>query len=65
TYSQILCKTNTLHFPSHEKPFLIHLALSPSRGILVIGFIGTALSYLVKYLAINSYVPFITVFLNK
>jgi len=36
-----------------------------SRGILVIGSIGTGRSYLVKYLATNSYVPFITVFLNK
>ncbi|KAL6492563.1 Protein Ycf2 A [Orobanche gracilis] len=34
-------------------------------GILVIGSIGTGRSYLVKYLATNSYVPFITVFLNK
>ncbi|CAI0461196.1 unnamed protein product, partial [Linum tenue] len=39
--------------------------LSPSIGILYIGFIGTGRSYLVKYLATNSYVPFITVFLNK
>ena len=31
----------------------------------MIGFIGTGRSYLVKYLATNSYVPFITVFLNK
>ena len=31
----------------------------------MIGFIGTRQSYLVKYLAENSYVPFITVFLNK
>jgi len=31
----------------------------------VIGSIGTGRSYLVKYLATNSYVPFITVFLNK
>ncbi|MBN8161642.1 hypothetical protein J0J28_23005, partial [Vibrio vulnificus] len=31
----------------------------------MIGSIGTGRSYLVKYLATNSYVPFITVFLNK
>uniref|UniRef100_A0A6N2NLU9 Protein Ycf2 n=1 Tax=Salix viminalis TaxID=40686 RepID=A0A6N2NLU9_SALVM len=43
----------------------IHKNLIPSRGILVIGSIGTGRSYLVKYLATNSYVPFITVFLNK
>ncbi|GFP90962.1 protein ycf2 [Phtheirospermum japonicum] len=65
TYSQTSCGTNTLHFPSHGKPFLLRLALSPSRVILVIGSIGTGRSYLVKYLATNSYVPFITVFLNK
>nr|YP_010210878.1 Ycf2 [Paraboea dictyoneura]YP_010210898.1 Ycf2 [Paraboea dictyoneura]UBD08762.1 Ycf2 [Paraboea dictyoneura]UBD08782.1 Ycf2 [Paraboea dictyoneura] len=65
TYSQTSCGTSTLHFPSHGKPFSLRLALSPSRGILVIGSIGTGRSYLVKYLATNSYVPFITVFLNK
>ncbi|KAL3806107.1 hypothetical protein ACJIZ3_000023 [Penstemon smallii] len=65
TYSQTSCGTNTLHFPSHGKPFSLRLALSPSRGILVIGSIGTGRSYLVKYLATNSYVPFITVFLNN
>nr|YP_009412204.1 Ycf2 [Schima sericans]YP_009412223.1 Ycf2 [Schima sericans]YP_010433437.1 hypothetical protein RF2 [Schima parviflora]YP_010433456.1 hypothetical protein RF2 [Schima parviflora]USW64196.1 Ycf2 [Schima wallichii]ASK07155.1 Ycf2 [Schima sericans]ASK07156.1 Ycf2 [Schima sericans]USW64215.1 Ycf2 [Schima wallichii]USW64283.1 Ycf2 [Schima wallichii] len=65
TYSQTSCGANSFHFPSHEKPFSLRLALSPSRGILVIGSIGTGRSYLVKYLATNSYVPFITVFLNK
>nr|UEN68038.1 hypothetical chloroplast RF21 [Kosteletzkya pentacarpos]UEN68039.1 hypothetical chloroplast RF21 [Kosteletzkya pentacarpos] len=65
TYSQTSCGANSFHFPSHGKPFSLRLALSPSRGILVIGSIGTGRSYLVKYLATNSYVPFITVFLNK
>nr|USG57653.1 hypothetical protein RF2 [Primula ranunculoides]USG57672.1 hypothetical protein RF2 [Primula ranunculoides] len=65
TYSQTSCGANSFHFPSHEKPFSLRLALSPSRGILVIGSIGTGRSYLVKYLATNSYVPLITVFLNK
>nr|YP_010828164.1 putative chloroplast RF21 [Santalum spicatum]YP_010828172.1 putative chloroplast RF21 [Santalum spicatum]WFF45182.1 putative chloroplast RF21 [Santalum spicatum]WFF45190.1 putative chloroplast RF21 [Santalum spicatum] len=65
TYSQTSCGANRFHFPSHGKPFSLRLALSPSRGILVIGSIGTGRSYLVKYLATNSYVPFITVFLNK
>nr|YP_009699514.1 Ycf2 [Hydrangea heteromalla]YP_009699531.1 Ycf2 [Hydrangea heteromalla]AUF33439.1 Ycf2 [Hydrangea heteromalla]AUF33440.1 Ycf2 [Hydrangea heteromalla]QEJ87379.1 Ycf2 [Hydrangea heteromalla]QEJ87380.1 Ycf2 [Hydrangea heteromalla] len=65
TYSQTSCGVNSFHFPSHGKPFSLRLALSPSRGILVIGSIGTGRSYLVKYLATNSYVPFITVFLNK
>nr|BDY09862.1 Ycf2 protein [Lysimachia vulgaris]BDY09881.1 Ycf2 protein [Lysimachia vulgaris]BDY10713.1 Ycf2 protein [Lysimachia davurica]BDY10732.1 Ycf2 protein [Lysimachia davurica] len=65
TYSQTSCGAHSFHFPSHEKPFSLRLALSPSRGILVIGSIGTGRSYLVKYLATNSYVPLITVFLNK
>nr|YP_010999450.1 Ycf2 [Peucedanum muliense]WPM98229.1 Ycf2 [Peucedanum muliense] len=65
TYLQTSCGANSFHFPSHGKPFSLRLALSPSRGILVIGSIGTGRSYLVKYLATNSHVPFITVFLNK
>nr|AKR81266.1 hypothetical chloroplast RF21 [Cyclanthus bipartitus] len=65
TYSQTSRGANSFHFPSHGKPFSLRLALSPSRGILVIGSIGTGRSYLVKYLATNSYVPFITVFPNK
>nr|QUV77273.1 hypothetical protein RF2 [Markhamia cauda-felina]QUV77274.1 hypothetical protein RF2 [Markhamia cauda-felina] len=63
TYLQTSYGTKTL--PSHGKPFSLRLTLFPSRGILVIGSIGTGRSYLVKYLATNSYVPFITVFLNK
>ncbi|KAG4134406.1 hypothetical protein ERO13_D08G154540v2 [Gossypium hirsutum] len=65
TYSQTLCGANSFHFPSRGKPFSLCLALSPSRGILVIGSIGTRRSYLFKYLVTNFYVPFITVFLNK
>ncbi|KAL3500176.1 hypothetical protein ACH5RR_039269 [Cinchona calisaya] len=65
TYSQTSCRANSFHFPSHGKPFSLCLALSPSRGILVIDSIGSGGSSLVKYLATNSYVPFITVFLNK
>nr|ATL61253.1 Ycf2 [Theligonum cynocrambe] len=65
TYSQTSCGANSFHFPSHGKPFSLRLALSPSRGILVIGSIGSGRSYLVKYLVTNSYITFITVFLNK
>nr|AVV66272.1 hypothetical chloroplast RF2 [Asarum megacalyx] len=65
TYSQTSCGANSFHFLSHGKPLSLRLDLSPSRGILVIGSIGTGRSYLVKYLATNSYVPFITVFPNK
>ncbi|KAI5653930.1 hypothetical protein M9H77_31117 [Catharanthus roseus] len=63
TYSQTLCGTNIFHFPSHEKNFSLHLALSPSRGILVRGSVGSGRTYLVKYLATN--VPSITVFKSK
>nr|YP_010964656.1 hypothetical chloroplast RF21 [Hedysarum citrinum]WNM89311.1 hypothetical chloroplast RF21 [Hedysarum citrinum] len=65
TDSQISCGASNLDLPSHGKPFSLRLALPPARGILVIGSIGTGRSYLVKHLARNSYVPFITVFLNK
>lgn len=65
TYSQTSCGANSFHFPSYGKPFSLRLALSPSRGILVMGSIGTGRSCLVKNLAANSYVPFITVFPNK
>ncbi|TYI82175.1 hypothetical protein E1A91_D05G203900v1, partial [Gossypium mustelinum] len=65
TYSQTSCGDNSFNFLSSGKPFSLCLAPSPSRGILVIGSIGTGRSYLFKYLATNSYVPFITVFLNK
>nr|YP_010474456.1 hypothetical protein RF2 [Corydalis minutiflora]YP_010474485.1 hypothetical protein RF2 [Corydalis minutiflora]UVH68743.1 hypothetical protein RF2 [Corydalis minutiflora]UVH68772.1 hypothetical protein RF2 [Corydalis minutiflora] len=62
TYSQTSCGAN---LRSHGNPFSLRLALSPSRGILVIGSIGTGRSYLVKSLATNSSVPFITVVPNK
>ncbi|KAG8498869.1 hypothetical protein CXB51_005278 [Gossypium anomalum] len=65
TYSQTLCGANSFHFPSCGKPVSLRLSLSPSRGILMIGSIGTGRSYLFKYLATNSYVPFIKIFLNK
>nr|YP_010926879.1 Component of 2-MD heteromeric AAA-ATPase complex [Melocactus glaucescens]YP_010926886.1 Component of 2-MD heteromeric AAA-ATPase complex [Melocactus glaucescens]WKK45484.1 Component of 2-MD heteromeric AAA-ATPase complex [Melocactus glaucescens]WKK45491.1 Component of 2-MD heteromeric AAA-ATPase complex [Melocactus glaucescens] len=64
-YSKTSCRANSFHFPSHETPFSLRLPLSPSRGILVMGPTGIGRSYLVKYLATNSYVPFITVFLRK
>ncbi|KAB2032013.1 hypothetical protein ES319_D05G343600v1, partial [Gossypium barbadense] len=61
TYLQTQCGANSFHFPSRGKSFSICLALSPSKGILVIGSIGTGRSYLFKYLATNSYVPFIII----
>nr|YP_004123459.1 Ycf2 [Rhizanthella gardneri]YP_004123462.1 Ycf2 [Rhizanthella gardneri]ADK25941.1 Ycf2 [Rhizanthella gardneri]ADK25942.1 Yfc2 [Rhizanthella gardneri] len=64
--SQTSCGTNSFHSPStNGKPFSLRLALSPYKGILVIGSIGTGRSCLVKCLATNSYVPFITVFTNE
>jgi hypothetical protein len=64
-YSQTSCGATSLHLPSQGKPFSLRLSLSLSRGILVRGPIETGRSYLVKYLATNSYVPSITVFPNK
>nr|UHJ17194.1 hypothetical protein RF2 [Oxytropis falcata] len=65
TYSRTPCEVSSFDLPSRGKPFSLRLALPLGGGILVIGSIGTGRSYLVKYLAKNSYVPFITVFLNK
>nr|QTC31464.1 hypothetical chloroplast RF21 [Pisum sativum subsp. elatius] len=65
TYSEIPCGPSCLDFPSHGKPFSLRLALSPAGGILVIGSLATGQSYLLKSLATTSYVPFITVFVNK
>nr|ATG24912.1 hypothetical chloroplast RF2 [Lobelia heterophylla subsp. heterophylla]ATG24931.1 hypothetical chloroplast RF2 [Lobelia heterophylla subsp. heterophylla] len=65
TYSQTPPGANSSHVPSQEKPFSLRLNLAPSRSILVIGEIGVGRSYLVKNLAKNSYLPFITIFLDK
>nr|UCS40777.1 hypothetical protein RF2 [Astragalus nuttallianus var. imperfectus] len=65
TYSQTPCGASSLDLPSNRKPFSLRLARPLGGGILVIGSIGTGRSFLVKSLAKNSYVPFITVFLNK
>nr|QJD20933.1 hypothetical chloroplast RF21 [Trifolium alexandrinum] len=65
TYLENLRGASSLGFPSRGKPFSLRLPLSPPKGILVIGSRGTGRSYLVRYLSKNSYVPFITVFLNE
>ncbi|CAN1132424.1 Protein Ycf2 [Linum perenne] len=62
SYSKTPCEGDSFHL---RKPFSLHLALSPSSGILLIGSLGTGRSYLVKYLAENSYLPLFRVFLNK
>jgi len=64
-YLENLRGASSFGFPSRGKPFSLRLPLSPPKGILVIGSIGTGRSYLVRYLSTNSYVPFITVFLNE
>ncbi|MFQ6632012.1 hypothetical protein Gotur_009431 [Gossypium turneri] len=48
TYSQTSCGANSFHFPSRGKPFSLRLALSPSRGILVIVFLNTFLDNKLK-----------------
>ncbi|CAN1363665.1 Protein Ycf2 [Linum perenne] len=62
SYSKTPCEGDSFHL---RKPFSLRLALSPSSGILLIGSRGTGRSYLVKYLAENSYLPLFRVFLNK
>nr|YP_010759999.1 Ycf2 protein [Cuscuta macrocephala]WEY29873.1 Ycf2 protein [Cuscuta macrocephala] len=64
-HSQTITYSQRAHFSPHGKPFSLRLDLSPSRGSLVIGSIGTGRSYLVKTLATNSYLPVITIFVNK
>nr|UDZ61554.1 hypothetical protein RF2 [Sagittaria trifolia] len=67
TYSQAGAMPGSIGFPSStpKRPHSLRLTLSPSRGILVIGSRGTGRSYLVKYLATNSYVPFVTIVPDK
>nr|UDZ61550.1 hypothetical protein RF2 [Limnophyton obtusifolium]UDZ61551.1 hypothetical protein RF2 [Limnophyton obtusifolium] len=67
TYSQSGAMPGSIGFPSStpKRPHSLRLPLSPSRGILVIGSRGTGRSYLVKYLATNSYVPFVTIVPDK
>nr|YP_009340617.1 Ycf2 protein [Wimmerella hederacea]YP_009340639.1 Ycf2 protein [Wimmerella hederacea]APQ40189.1 hypothetical chloroplast RF2 [Wimmerella hederacea]APQ40213.1 hypothetical chloroplast RF2 [Wimmerella hederacea] len=65
TYAQTPSGAKSVHGPSNLQPFSLRLAVTPSRGILVIGSIGIGRSYLVKYLTKNSYLPFITIFLDK
>nr|YP_010471620.1 hypothetical protein RF2 [Gastrodia sp. Jin 38054]UVG40978.1 hypothetical protein RF2 [Gastrodia sp. Jin 38054] len=60
TYSQIFCGFNR----SNEKPFSLRLSLS-YKGVLVIGSIGTGLSYFMKYLKNKPLVPLITIFISR
>nr|YP_009268393.1 hypothetical protein [Tsuga chinensis]BAV19299.1 hypothetical protein [Tsuga chinensis] len=62
TSSQILCPTNSIF---HGSPFSLHTGSLLSKGILLIGPMGTGRSYLVKGLAADSYVPLIRISLNK
>nr|YP_009414771.1 hypothetical chloroplast RF2 [Platycodon grandiflorus]YP_009414796.1 hypothetical chloroplast RF2 [Platycodon grandiflorus]ARR27774.1 hypothetical chloroplast RF2 [Platycodon grandiflorus]ARR27789.1 hypothetical chloroplast RF2 [Platycodon grandiflorus]UBK12175.1 hypothetical chloroplast RF2 [Platycodon grandiflorus]UBK12200.1 hypothetical chloroplast RF2 [Platycodon grandiflorus]UXO94473.1 hypothetical chloroplast RF2 [Platycodon grandiflorus] len=65
TYAKTSSGADPFPVPSHRKPFSLRVNLSPSRGILVIGSIGLGRSYLVNYLAKNSYLPFITILPHK
>nr|YP_009407419.1 putative ATPase linked to protein import [Dionaea muscipula]ASA46399.1 putative ATPase linked to protein import [Dionaea muscipula]QBC71719.1 hypothetical protein RF2 [Dionaea muscipula] len=65
TSLQTSCGAKSFRFPSHGKPFSLRLDLSPPRGILLIGSVGIGRDYWVKYLATNSYVPFIRLFRNE
>nr|YP_010471525.1 hypothetical protein RF2 [Gastrodia flexistyla]UVG40864.1 hypothetical protein RF2 [Gastrodia flexistyla] len=60
TYSQIFCVFNRYN----EKPFSLRLSLS-YKGVLVIGSIGTGLSYFIQYLTKIPLVPLITIFISK
>ncbi|GAB2269846.1 function [Dionaea muscipula] len=65
TSLQTSCGAKSFRFPSHGKPFSLRLDLSPPRGILLIGSVGIGRDYWVKYLATNSYVPFIRLFRHE
>nr|YP_010392096.1 hypothetical protein RF2 [Cyananthus lobatus]YP_010392119.1 hypothetical protein RF2 [Cyananthus lobatus]UPX07705.1 hypothetical protein RF2 [Cyananthus lobatus]UPX07728.1 hypothetical protein RF2 [Cyananthus lobatus] len=65
TYAKTSSGADPFPVPSHRKPFSLRVSLSPSRGILVIGSIGLGRSYLVNYLAKNSYLPLITILPHK
>ena len=62
TSSQILCPTNPTF---NGKPFSLDTGSLLSKGILLIGPMGTGRSYLAKSLAADSYVPLIKISLNK
>ena len=62
TSSQILCQTNPKF---HGKPFSLHSGSLLSKGILLIGPMGTGRSYLVKSIAADSYVPLIKISMKK
>nr|YP_009054005.1 Ycf2 protein [Hanabusaya asiatica]AHY94462.1 Ycf2 protein [Hanabusaya asiatica] len=65
TYSQTSSGVDPFPVLSRPKPFSLRLNLAPSKSILLIGSIGLGRSYLVNYLAKDSYLPFITILLHK
>nr|QYJ56532.1 hypothetical chloroplast RF2 [Adenophora kayasanensis] len=65
TYSQPSSGVDPFPVLSRPKPFSLRLNLAPSKSILLIGSIGLGRSYLVNYLAKDSYLPFITILLHK
>jgi hypothetical protein len=62
TSSQILSRTNPTIHGTH---FSLHSGSLLSKGILLIGPMGTNRSYLAKSLAADSYVPLTKISLNK
>nr|QNK04151.1 hypothetical protein RF2 [Adenophora triphylla] len=65
TYSKPSSGVDPFPVLSRPKPFSLRLNLAPSKSILLIGSIGLGRSYLVNYLAKDSYLPFITILLHK
>nr|ULF03459.1 Ycf2 protein [Cathaya argyrophylla]ULF47463.1 Ycf2 protein [Cathaya argyrophylla]ULF47559.1 Ycf2 protein [Cathaya argyrophylla] len=62
TSSQRLCQTNPTF---NATPFSLHSGSLLSKGLLLIGPMGTGRSYLVQGLAADSYVPLIRISLKK
>nr|YP_009437061.1 hypothetical chloroplast RF2 [Grammatotheca bergiana]YP_009437084.1 hypothetical chloroplast RF2 [Grammatotheca bergiana]ATG27436.1 hypothetical chloroplast RF2 [Grammatotheca bergiana]ATG27461.1 hypothetical chloroplast RF2 [Grammatotheca bergiana] len=61
-YSQTPSEANSADV---QKPVSLRLTSCPSRGILLIGSVGLGRSYLLKYLTKTSFLPVITIFLDK
>lgn len=56
---------DTLKSNFYKKPVPLELRLFSSKGILLIGSLETGRSYLIKNIAVNSFVPLIKISINK
>jgi hypothetical protein len=65
TFPQILWQAKTFKLTFHRKHVPLQLRLSPPRGILLIGSLQTERSYLIKNIAIDSFVPLIRISINR